>query len=171
MKTRRVLTVLGAVTMCAAASARADPLDLKLGLWETTMTSSVSGTLMPDAQMERLSPAQREAIQAMMKKREADGPKAHTFRTCLTREDLAKPFEKEDEDEAKHCKRTTLVATRARQEIDIACEGDGPEKREWRMEAKSRERVTGDMKVVSAKGSVTMHLTAKWIASECPKGD
>jgi len=173
MKSPGLAAVLGAITMFAAVSARADPLDLKLGLWETTFTSSISGTLVPDAQLQQMPPAQRERLEAMMKKQQAEGPKTHTSRTCLTQEKLGRAFEKGDgdEDEEKNCKRTTLVATRSKQQIAIVCTGERPQKREWRMEATSRETAKGNFKVVSGNGSVTMDFTAKWVASECGKDD
>ena len=157
--------------MFAAVSARADPLDLKLGLWETTFTSSISGTLMPDAQLQQMPPAQRERMEAMMKKQQADGPRTHTSRTCLTQEKLGRPFEKGDAGEEKNCKRTTLVATRSKQEMTIVCTGERAQKSEWRMEATSRESAKGNVKVVSGNGSVTMNFTAKWVASECGEAD
>jgi hypothetical protein len=159
------------MSLCVAVSARADPLDLKLGLWETTFTSSISGTLIPDAQLQQMPPAQRERMEAMMKKQQAEGPKTRTSRTCLTQEKLGRAFQKAEADEEKDCKRTTLVATRSRQEITIVCTGQRPQKREWRMEATSRESAKGNVKVVSGSGSVTMDFTAKWVASECGKAD
>ena len=171
MKNPGVVAVLGAMSMCAAVSARAEPLDLKLGLWETTFTSSVSGTLIPDALLQKMPPAQRERMEAMMKKQQAEGPKTHTSRSCLTQEELGQAFEKVDADEEKTCKRTTLVATRTKQEVTIVCTGERPQKREWRMTATTRESAKGNVKVVSENGSVTMDFTARWVASECGKVD
>jgi hypothetical protein len=171
MRTRGLLAVLGAAWTCAAASARADSLDLKLGLWETTFTTNVSGMLVSDAQLQQMPPAQRERMEAMMKKQQADGPKTRTTKTCLTKEKLGRPFEKAEADEEKNCKRTILVATPSKQEVTIACTGERPQKKEWRMEATSRESAKGNMKVVSGSGSVTMSFTARWIASGCGAGD
>jgi hypothetical protein len=171
MKNRAVLAALGVASILATGSARADPLDLRLGLWETTLTSSTSGMLVPDAQLQKMPPEQRERLQAAMRKRQAEGPKTLTDRTCVTQQVLGRAFEKASEGEEKDCKRTTLVATRAKQEITIACAGEHPQTREWRMQATSRESVKGNVKVVSANGSVTMDFAARWVTSACPKGD
>jgi hypothetical protein len=171
MKSHRWLAVLGAAWTCVATSARADSLDLKLGLWETTFTTQVSGMLVPEAELQKMPPAQRERMEAMMKKQQADGPKTRTTKTCLTKEKLDRPFEKEEADEEKNCKRTILVAKPSRQEVTIACTGERPQTTEWRMEATSRENAKGNVKVVSGKGSVTMSFTARWIASGCGTSD
>jgi len=171
MKTRAWMVVLGAASMSVASPASADTLDLKLGLWETTFTTNVSGMLVPEAQLKQMPPDQRERMEAMMKKQQADGPKTRTSRTCLTQEKLARAFEKEERDEEKNCKRTALVSTRSKQEISIVCTGDKPRKTEWRMEATSRETAKGSAKVNSGTGSMTMDFTAKWVASDCGKAD
>jgi Spy/CpxP family protein refolding chaperone len=171
MRTRGWLAVVVAASTCAAASARADSLDLKLGLWETTFTTQVSGMLVPEAELQKMPPAQRERMEAMMKKQQAGGPKTRTTKTCLTKEKLGRAFEKAEADEEKSCKRTVQVATPSKQEVTIACTGERPQTTEWRMEATSRESAKGNVKVVSGNGSVTMSFTARWIASGCGTGD
>lgn len=171
MKSTGLLAVLGSMSMCAAASARAEPLDLKLGLWETTFTRSISGSLIPEAELQKMPPAQRERMEAMMKKQQAEGPKTSTSTSCLTQEQLGRAFENKDADEEKTCKRTTLVATRSKQEATIVCTGERLEKREWRITATSRESAKGNFKVVTGNGSVTMDFTARWVASDCGKAD
>ena len=74
-------------------------------------------------------------------------------------------------DEEKNCSREVHVATPSKQEITIVCTGDHPQKKEWRMEATSRESAKGNLKAVSGSGSVTMSFTAKWLASECGASD
>ena len=171
MRTRGWLAVLGAAWTCAAASACADSLDLKLGLWETTFTTQVSGMLVPEAELQKMPPAQRERMEAMMKKQQAGGPKTRTTKTCLTKEKLGRAFEKAEADEEKNCKRTVLVATPSKQEVTIVCTGERPQTKEWRMEATSRDSAKGNVKVVSGNGSVTMAFTARWVASGCDAGD
>jgi Spy/CpxP family protein refolding chaperone len=171
MRTHGLLAVLGAAWTCAAASARADSLDLKLGLWETTFTTQVSGMLVPEAELQKMPPAQRERMEAMMKKQQADGPKTRTTKTCLTKEKLGRAFENSEADAEKNCKRTIKVATPSKQEATIACTGERPQTREWRMEATSRESAKGNVKVVSGNGSVTMSFTARWVASGCGTSD
>jgi hypothetical protein len=168
---RGLMAVLGALSISAPVSALGAPLDLKLGLWETTFTTNVSGKLVPDAQLRQMPPAQRERIEAMMKRQQTDGPKTRTTKTCLTMEKLDRAFEKAEADEEKNCSRTVQVATPSKQEITVACTGERPQSTEWRMEATSREGAKGNVTVVSGNGSVTMSFTAKWVASECGTSD
>ena len=156
-------------SMLASGSALAAPLDVKLGSWETTMATAMSGTMMPEAQLETLPPAQRERFLAAMKKRQEEGPKARTTRTCLTNEHLERAFTQRDDD--KHCKYTMVVATARRQEGTIECTGENARKIEVIVEALSREKVKGHMNLVSAQGNVTMDFTSRWVAAACGKGD
>jgi hypothetical protein len=171
MKRRGLAVILTALSTFVTASARADPLDPKVGLGEVAFTTALSGTLVPEAQLQQMPPAQRERVEAMMKEQQAGGPKTRTTRTCPTRDDLDRAFEKVDADEEKDCKRTTGVATRSRREFAMFCTGEHPRKAEWRMEATSRKSAKGDGNVVSGSGSVVTSFTARWVASECGKDD
>ena len=171
MSTREWMAILGALSMFTPVSARAAPLDLKPGLWEASTTTTMSGMLVSEAQLQQMPPAQRERMETMMKKKEADGPKLRTTRTCLTREKLDRAFEKAEADEEKNCSRTVHVATSSKHEITIEFTGAHPQRKEWRVEAASRESAKGSMKVASGSGSMTMSFTAKWVASECGTND
>ena len=69
-----------------AAGASAAPMDVKLGLWQSTITSEVSG--MPPIDMSRYTPEQRARMEAAFKKYEARGPRTTTYKTCLTKKNL-----------------------------------------------------------------------------------
>ncbi|HEX7625076.1 MAG TPA: DUF3617 family protein [Anaeromyxobacteraceae bacterium] len=169
MKSRAALVVTAVVLTSAGRSVRAaGTLNVKLGTWETTTVSTTSGMHLPEAQLQQLTPEQRQRIESAMKQREEGGPKTHTTRSCITQKELERFFEDREQDE-KGCKRTSVVATATKQEFVMECTGKLPRKMEVRAEALSREHVKGSMKMVSGMGNATAQFDAKWISSACEK--
>src|SRR5512140_2637124 len=92
------LTILAglAVLLPVAALAADDirPLDAKVGLWESSVTTEMGGRAMPampqipPETLARMPPKQREQMEAMMKGR-AGGGAPITTKVCLTRESLS----------------------------------------------------------------------------------
>lgn len=166
--------VAAAMSFCASTllstGAIGAPLDLKLGLWESTFTSQSSGEFPAGAM--NLSPEQKAQIQALMRSRQAQSPMTKVYKSCLTKKQLnedpaAEPPEpgescstKIDSQSSKHWKgkRVCTKGTRRREfEIDIR--------------ALSRERTTGTVKVMFTEGGQTMtvdgKLSGKWLSSDC----
>ena len=170
MKSGAALVVTAVVLASAGRSVRAETLNVKLGTWETTAVTSTSGMHLPEEQLKQLPPEQRQRIEAMLKQREAEGPKSHTSRSCVTQKELEKFFDEagQDKDE-KSCKRTSVVATATKQKAIIECAGKHPTKGELHAEALSRERVKGGMKMASEMGNVTVEFDSKWISAACEK--
>jgi uncharacterized protein DUF3617 len=168
MKSGAALVVTAVVLASAGRAVRAETLNVKLGTWETTSVSSASGMHVPEAQLQQLPPEQRQKIEAMLKQREAEGPKTHTSRSCLTKEKLEKFFDETGQDE-KSCKRSSVVATATRQQATIECAGKHPAKGELHAEALSREHVKGGMKMATEMGNMTVEFESKWISAACEK--
>jgi len=168
MKSRAALVVTAVVLTAAGRSVRAETLNVKLGTWETTTVTNMSGMHLPEAQLQQLSPEQRQRVEAALKKQQADGPKTHTSRSCVTQKELDRFFGR-DKDEEKDCKRTSVVATANKQEVTMECGGKFPRKGELHVEALSRERVKGNMKMASEAGNVTAEFNSKWISAACEK--
>jgi hypothetical protein len=165
MNTSRMPIVLGVALMLISTTALAEPLDVKLGLWETTTIIATTGMPVPPQVLNSMSPEQRARMEAVMKKRQLDGPKSRTHQSCLTKGKLDRPFAN-DEDE-KNCTRTAVTDTRTRKEYRLECKGPEPRTGEARFEAVSPERVRGDFKMNTGNGVVTMEMTGKWIAADC----
>ena len=108
MKTK---ILLGLAFLCPLTSWTADPvqpLDVKLGLWETTTVNEMSGMPpMPAEVLAKLTPEQRAKMEAAFKARAAQGPRTTTQRTCLTKEELSKPLALGDDND-KSCARTII---------------------------------------------------------------
>ncbi|HEY1242524.1 MAG TPA: hypothetical protein VGF16_18310, partial [Bryobacteraceae bacterium] len=69
------------------------PMDVKTGLWESTMTNQMSGQMpIPAEALAKLTPEQRARIEQAMKARASQGPKTSTNRSCVTKEQLNKPM-------------------------------------------------------------------------------
>jgi hypothetical protein len=147
----------------------AEPMDLKLGLWETTVTTNISGSPMPESALKQMSPEQRARIEAAMKKREAQGPRSHTTRSCLTKEKLNRPFEKQGEPANSNCKNTIVTATRTVQEYKIQCTGPEAHSGVMHMEAQSPERFKSTVKMNSSRSTINVELNGHWVGADCGK--
>lgn len=148
------------------------PLDVKLGLWESSSTSQMSGAPpIPDAILQKLTPEQRARMEAAQKAREAKGPQTHTQQTCLTKESLAKAMDFGHGDSS-NCTRTVLRSSSREQDIRFNCDIQGMKgSSEIHVEATDNEHVTGNAKTNSAGGGNNMNIKvsfkAHWIGSDC----
>lgn len=169
MNNKHVLTGVLFTLLLSTLPVHADPLDVKLGLWETTATTQMNGMLMPESVLKEMPPEQRARLEAAMKKRQAQGPQSHTDKTCLTQEKLSRPFDKQDDEKDEKCTHTTLTATRTVQEYKIQCTGSNPHTGVMRIEALSRERVKSTIKMNSTHGAVNVEMNGHWLAADCGK--
>jgi hypothetical protein len=154
------------ILMLSSLSAHTEPLDVKLSLWETTSTTDFSGMPVPDEVIKNMPPDRRARFETAMKAHQANGPKSHTEKTCLTKEDLNRPFVKNDD---KNCKNTIVSATRTHAEYKFACAGPEAHRGVMHIEVLSRESVKITVKMNTGNGSVTKETTSKWVAADCDK--
>ena len=86
--------LLGLVVFAGSALWAADtitPLDVKLGQWESTMTSETTGLPpIPQELLDRLPPEQRAKMEERLKANASKGPKTTVNKSCLKKEDLDK---------------------------------------------------------------------------------
>src|SRR5690348_15022970 len=89
MKTT-ILVLFAAFTILPGSAQQLKPIDVKVGLWESTNTSEMSGMpampAIPPDKLAQVPPEQRARIEAMMKGR--GGSNTSTTRSCLTKESL-----------------------------------------------------------------------------------
>ncbi len=146
--------------------ARAEPFDVKLGLWEVTSTTDTSGT--PPIDTSKLTPEQRERIEAAMKARQ--GTRTRTLRSCLTQEKLDKELFPADKENAS-CKHVVVSSSRTVREVKLECAGEHPMKGDIRFEALSRERVKGAARMTLGEGARAMKvdstMSGRWLGSDC----
>ena len=160
------LVVVSSSFLCAADQIQ--PLDVKLGLWETTFaTNQMSGmpSIPPEA-MANLPPEQRAKIEEAMKARGA----ANARRTCITKDKLDKT--NAFSDERKTCTRTVVTSTSHKLEMRVEC-GDQASKVTGtvRIEAVDSENIKGTTQMAGGTSDHPMNVngsfTAKWIGSDC----
>ena len=167
-------TWLAVVLTCAASLWAADKiqrLDVKTGLWETTMVTETSGMppIPPDL-LARMTPEQKAKMEAMMKERQAEGPKTQTIRKCVTKEDMDKPdFMGKDDPQ---CSKTVITSTSRKLEGKIECtHGGGKQSGTFMLEAVDSSNVKGETHMVMSGNGNTMtanaHFTSKWLGAAC----
>ena len=152
-----------------SAAVKFQPLDVKTGLWQNTMTTALAGEmLIPPERLAKLSPDQRARVEAAMNARSGQGTKTTTYQSCLTQEELQKtPFR-----DKKNCTETLVSSTKTQAEVKLVCTMEGIDGNgEMQIHTISDESVAG-----SGHGTVTMEgrtmntswkLTGRWVGKSC----
>jgi hypothetical protein len=173
---KRIL--LATVILCPMAIPAQDikPLDIKTGLWETTVTTQITGMPamppIPEDQLARMSPEARAHVEAMMKGR-GGSPQTRTQKNCITAESLNKPlFDNGDQT----CTRKLTGSSAAGQQIHFECARSNMKTTgDLNLERVDSEHVkgTGAMKSGGANETAGRNmdmkwtLSTKWLAAEC----
>lgn len=170
---KTILLVLG--ILCAAALWAADtvqPLDVKLGLWETTVTHESSGAPpIPPEVLAKISPEQRAKMEAMWKARQAQGPQTETRKSCLTKEQLNKAAWLDDTKD-ENCTKTVVSSTPRHLEAKLECtRGAMKQSGTFTVDAVDSTSAKGVVHMVMSGGGNTMNanstFTSKWIGASC----
>lgn len=167
---RRWLWTLPAVLPLLVAAA--EPLDVKLGLWEITSETRMSGMPpLPRGLLAQMTAEQRAALQAALKAQAAGEPIRDTSQQCVTREDLENPF---NGAELEHCERTVVSSSRTRQEFRLVCTGKRPGEGSFRIDTPTPESMTGEFELKVSDGTdntmtITSRMEGKWLDGECGK--
>jgi len=143
------------------AADKITPLNVKEGLWEVTMTHSMTGmpampAIPPDA-LAKMPPEQRARVEAAMKQSGMGGPKTDVRKDCITKDKLEK--QTAFNDNRGECTRTVVNSTGSKLEIKLHCEDkqtstDGT----LLLEALSSDNVKGSMHSVTNSNGRTMNM-------------
>ena len=172
----RLIRPLGTTAMIAGLTAAlvaqgAPKINIKMGLWEVTSTTNMSGDVpMPDTS--QMTPQQAAALKAAMGG--MMGPHSTTLKECLTKE----KFDQGMLTDQKNCKTTIGTNTATVLEVQMACDmGQGSQGSQGKMsglmhfEAPTPETMAGTFKGTSSMGAQTMNITGtyagKWVAADC----
>jgi hypothetical protein len=175
---KRIL--LAIVILCPVIIPAQDikPLDIKTGLWETTVTSQITGLpampAIPEDQLAKMPPETRAHVEAMMKGRGAAGsPQTRTQKNCITSESLNKPlFDNGDQS----CTRKLTGSSAGSQQIHFECARSNMKTTgDLNLERVDSEHVKGTMAMKSGGANETagrnmdmkMTFSAKWLAADC----
>jgi hypothetical protein len=171
MTARTSLALAAALFLTTAWAADMTPMNVKTGQWESTLTTETSGQLpIPQDMLDKLTPEQRAKMEAMMKARGAQGARTSVYKSCVTKEDLQKPFGSDQE--RKSCKQTVLSSSPTHQEIHMECEiGGGKQSGTFRVDAVDSGNAKGSMEMVASSGGRSMNVnstfSAKWLGPVC----
>ena len=167
----RNLTLFALILLAPLAGRAADemtPLDVKPGLWESTVTIQSSGMPgIPEETLAKLPPEQRARMEAAVK-----APPHVTSRSCRTSETLKKPLEFGDRANSS-CKRTVVSSSPGAMEFHLECNngrtrsvGDG------HVQAVSSESLKGETvmnTIMEGRGAIISKVlfSSTWLGSDC----
>lgn len=168
MKTSKVSAV-AALLMVAVSAASAEKLNVKLGLWEMTSLTRISGTPpLPKELLDKMTPQQRAEMAARIKEAQAEEPEEDVSSECITQEDLDKPFASAD---TENCTQTVVRATRNTQEIRLVCTGKTKGSGLFRVTTPTPETMTGELDLKVGEGAEVMivkgTIKGRWLGADC----
>jgi hypothetical protein len=163
----------GIVSAAAVSSSnlpsKMQPLRVKIGLWETTITNKIAGELpIPAETMNRLSPEQRAR---MMERLKGGSTKTTTTtnRSCVHQEDLADPNFVDRE----QCNWTTLESDGMHAKGSAVCQfGEGMQlSGNGEIIVVDQEHTKGTIHLTSTGSEHTMttdsSFTSRWLGTDC----
>ena len=148
------------------------PIEVKPGLWETTITTQAKGIApAPPEVMSRLSPDQRSQAEAASKAKGGVGQQTRVIKACMTADDLKKPFAL-SEDAHAVCKRTVLASSSTKTDVHFECtKGQVQSTGDIHVEAVSPESTKGSSQYSSQdavhKLDAKVTFTGRWLGADC----
>jgi Protein of unknown function (DUF3617) len=165
--------VLALIALCSLTLRAADnitPLKVKEGLWEVTVTHSMTGMPsapnIPPETLAKMPPDQRARLEAMMK----GTPSTDVRKDCVTKEKLAKnaAFSANRGE----CTHTVISSTSSRLEMKVHCEETkGSSDSTAVIEALASDNVKSTIHSVVNGSNRTMNMditiTSKYLGADC----
>jgi hypothetical protein len=108
----RILLVLAFLTPLAGWAVDPVPMDVNLGLWETTLTNQMDiSSMIPAEALAQLTPEQRAKMEAAMQGR--GGARTSTTKHCITKDTMNDALASASTDNLKkmNCTRTFVTST------------------------------------------------------------
>ena len=155
------------------AADKPQPLNVKPGLWETTMTTTTSGEMpIPAELLSKLTPEQRARMLEKMKANSGGKTRTFTDKACVTKKQLEDGFEFGHEQGK--CARTVVNSSGSVIDVQVACADEGMNTTGTvHFEALSPESIKGSSQMNANGGghAMSFHIiyTAKWIGPVCSK--
>jgi hypothetical protein len=165
------------IACCAAAPAwagdAAEPLDIKPGLWEITLTVQTSGLPpMPPEVLAKLTPEELARIDRQARQRAAEGPRSTVKKRCLEEKELRQPLTFAFNSEGQGCRQTLTRASRTGQDMRVDCGKDATHGGGTvRIEATDPEHVKVSSHWSATDGVRTMKMNSiaalRWLGQIC----
>ena len=158
MRTKLLLALVVFSSLTFWAADKITPLNIKEGLWEMTVTHSMTGMpAIPPEALAKMPPEQRARAEAAMKQSGMGGPTSDVHKECVTREKLDK--QSAFSDNRKECTRTVLNSTSSKLEIKVHCEEkQSSTDATLLLEAVTSDNVKGSMQSVTNTSGRTMNM-------------
>ena len=177
MRSKFLLSLIIFSSLTFWAADKLTPLNIKEGLWEMTVTHSMTGMpAIPADTLAKMSPEQRARVEAAMKQSGMSGPTADVHKECVTREKLDKQLafdenrKDKDRDQDKDCTRTVVNATGSKLEIKFHCEQSSTDGT-LLLEAVASDSVKGSMHSVTNSHGRTMNMdftfSSRYLGAAC----
>ena len=172
MKTR-ILLVVAFLAPLAGWAADPVPMDVKLGLWETTLTNQMDiSSMIPADALAKLTPEQRAKMEVAMQGR--GGARTSATKHCITKDTINEALASANMDNMKkmNCTRTFLTSTSTKQVIHMECTSDTMKTSgDIQAEVIDRENTKGSMVMTvgggGRGGNMKMAWTTKWLGADC----
>ena len=173
---RKHVLLVGVILFWPAASRAANtiqPLNIRLGLWETMTVNNVQNAGLPSDKPNQMPPDQRSRAQALMNARIPGGPGARARRSCLTKESLDKYFQVEESTKT-NCRTMILKSTDREQMVREMCMD--PKERsnsDIHIEVIDPTHVKGSVRGMTMSASVghpmmvNYTFTSRWLGPDC----
>lgn len=156
------------LAMAASLVAQVPALDVKMGLWEMSSTTEMSGQ-MPQMDTSKMTPEQKAQMEAAMKG--MMGAHTNVTKSCMTREKFEKQSFMNSDRPGQNCKQTINTNTRTTLDSTITCSGEHTMTGQMHIEALSPTSVKAVFKSVNAaRGgnmNVNLTMTGKWLGADC----
>lgn len=173
----RKIIALGVAIVCSTVLLAGGKikLNVKTGLWQGTITNTVTGSMgLPPEMAAKLTPAQRARFEAAAKKQASGAPRTVTHKDCLTPEKLAEdPFTDRPHGDDVKCEETVIKSTASDLEVQEHCTyGSSKGEVHLSFHADSPEHITGSGTTTTTTGGrvmkSVMKMESKWISAACP---
>jgi hypothetical protein len=174
MRTKVLLVLIVCSSLVLLAADKVTPLNVKEGLWEMTVTHSMTGMpampAIPPNTLAKMTPEQRARMEAAMKQSGTGGTSTDVRKECITKEKLER--NSAFSDNRKECTRTVLNSTGSKLEIKVHCE----EKQvstdsTLLLETVGSDNVKGTMQSVTNANGRTMNMnftfSSKYLGPAC----
>ena len=153
----------------AKQSVEFQPLNVRTGLWQNTLTTMIGGdSLVSPNMLSHLSPERRARMEAAMRERAAQGGHTTTYQSCVTAEELKEaPFA-----DKQNCTSTLLSSSSTEVKIQLACTmEDIKAQGTLQLQATSSTNVQGSGSGSATSNGQTMTTSSifkgHWVKADC----
>jgi hypothetical protein len=150
----------------------ADSLNVKPGLWETTVEIDMAGLTLPESVTASMTPEQRAQMEAMLKQMASQGPRSTTAKNCVTAEELKNgEFNAARAAQEQNCKYQVVSSTPKRREMTMTCGGQMAANGRLVLNVVDDANVNGDMQMKMQQSNMNMKFRSRWLGASCPAGE